>query len=107
MGETPLHRAASKEFSSETVHYLLKAGADIEAKSHEKGKYNWTPLFYAFEPKNNHLTFKHLLDQGANIHHKTGENWTPLHAACLKGDSVLVRQFMKRGSNPRSLTHVR
>lgn len=78
-GYTPLHRA-SYSGNKDCVNYLLKYGANIEAKTNE----GWTPLHCAVR-WNNVVVAEHLINRGADINAVSSGGNTPLHIAASNG----------------------
>lgn len=78
-GYTPLHRA-SYSGNKDCVNYLLKYGANIEAKTDE----GWTPLHCAVR-WNNVVVADHLIRKGANVNATSKGGNTPLHIVASNG----------------------
>jgi ankyrin repeat protein len=85
---------------TETVKYLLKAGADVNSSS--KNSFGVTPLQSAVA--GNHLEITRiLLEAGAspNVRERSGD--TPLHAAVQNGNVEIVRCLIFGGANVESI----
>lgn len=78
-GYTPLHRA-SYSGNKDCVNYLLKYGANIEAKTGE----GWTPLHCAVR-WNNVEVADYLIRKGANVNAASSGGNTPLHIVVSNG----------------------
>lgn len=78
-GYTALHRA-SYGGHKDCIKYLLKYGANIEAKTTD----GWTPLHCAAR-WNNIEVAEYLLERGADINAKSSGGNTPLHLAASNG----------------------
>lgn len=81
---TPLHRA-SYGGHKDCVKYLLKHGANIEAKTTDE----WTPLHCAVR-WNNVEVAEYLIKQGADINAKSEGGNTPLHIVASNGPYLLT-----------------
>ena len=81
----------------EKVKFLLKKGADIEART----SYGSTPLIIA--SYHGHIkVVKILLEKGADIEAKTyieSNTFTPLIMACRKGRVEVIKILVKEGAN--------
>jgi ankyrin repeat protein len=91
-GRTPLHLAADKAVSE----YLLKAGADIEARD-DRG---FTPLLRACQLGEEELVWS-LVKLGADVHAKDSVGRTTLHAASRADRVTLIELLVKLGCNPQ------
>lgn len=78
-GYTPLHRACYGAHR-DCVRYLLKKGANINAKTTD----DWTPLHCAVR-WNNIVIAEYLVEQGADINAKSSGGNTPLHIVASNG----------------------
>lgn len=78
-GYTPLHRACYGGHK-DCVRYLLKKGANIDAKTTD----DWTPLHCAVR-WNNIVVAEYLVKQGADINAKSSGGNTPLHIVASNG----------------------
>lgn len=78
-GYTPLHRA-SYGGHRDCVKYLLKKGANIEARTDE----DWTPLHCAVR-WNNIVVAEELVKAGANINAQSNGGNSPLHIVASNG----------------------
>lgn len=78
-GYTALHRA-SYGGHKDCIKYLLRHGADLEAKTTD----GWTPLHCASR-WNNIEVAEYLLESGANINARSSGGNTPLHLAASNG----------------------
>ena len=74
-----LDNAASRGYT-EVVSFLIKQGADVNAKRND----GWTPLHSAAYNRHED-TARILLTAGANVNAKTRRGTTPLHAAVSRG----------------------
>lgn len=97
---TPLHIAAdSKEDGSQMILLLLKAGADINART----AYGSTPLKMSLQVYAHDNNAKTLLENGADVNLANdyyGD--TPLHSAA-EGRFEIVKMLLERGANPNSV----
>lgn len=86
--EVPLHFAS---FSGriDIVELLINNGADINVKM---GNGN-TPLMGAAD----YETAKLLVENGADLKVRNQIDMTPLHAAASKGDTLLIKYYLKKG----------
>ena len=92
-GRTPLHLAA-QEGRTETVLFLIAAGAKVNAKS-QNGR---TPLHWAAE--NDHKeTVQALIDFGAEVNLADNSGDTPLHWAAYKGCTETLEALLNAGAN--------
>lgn len=94
---TPLHVAAdSKEDGSQMILLLLKAGANINART----DYGSTPLIMSLQVYVHSNNAKILLENGADVHLTNEYNgYTPLHSAA-EGRFEIVKMLLERGANP-------
>lgn len=81
---TPLHRA-SYGGRIDCVKYLLKHGANLEAKTVD----DWTPLHCAVRWNNIEIA-DYLIKKGANVNAKSTGGNTPLHVAASNGRYVIT-----------------
>lgn len=90
---TPLHRVA-KRGDAEVLVDLIKAGADISARS--KGGY--TPLHFA--ATNGHVSvIETLLRYGADVNARDKNHYTPLHLASAMCHMPAINALIKNGAN--------
>ncbi len=100
-GWTALHHAASCRFhwedNSGTVRILLKAGADIEAKT-TRGSI--TPLDLAVSTRETSCnTILALLEGGAAVNVRRAFGQTPLHGACNCSHADAVELLLRWGAD--------
>ena len=79
--------------SGEIVRYLIKNGADVNAKDNE----GYTPLYYAItleDMESAHI----LIENGSNVNERTEES-TLFHILVAKGNLELVKLAVERGAN--------
>lgn len=86
---TPLHRA-SYSGHRDCVKYLLKYGANIEAKTSE----DWTPLHCAVR-WNNIVVAEYLVNVGANVNAKSNGGNTPLHIVASNGRYTITGDIIQ------------
>jgi ankyrin repeat protein len=100
-GVTPLMHAVSYGRSSSVVHALIGAGADVNAKSEQEGRKNWTPLLYAIaSPYRNLAIVRELVLGGAEVNVTTANGITPLLLAVnLEDDPSFVQLFLDAGAD--------
>ncbi|MDR3231171.1 MAG: ankyrin repeat domain-containing protein [Synergistaceae bacterium] len=85
---TPLFFAAALGSSSDVVHGLIRAGADVNAAGKQEGREGWTPLLYALcGPRKSLPIVEELLKNGADANVAVGGGWTPLLFAAVIGDT--------------------
>jgi ankyrin repeat protein len=103
-GVTPLMRAAARGDFSSAVHDLLAAGANVDAKSREEGREDWTPLFYALTgPRRSPPVVRELTRHSADVNHVAPNGATPLLlAVCLGDNPALVKLLLDAGAAVRS-----
>jgi amino acid transporter len=90
---TPLHLAA--EFCSvETFNFLVRAGADIHARS-----YSETTPFYRACRGGNLSIIRTLKEHGADIDARTWDDWTPIYEAVGKGFENVVDLLLEWGAD--------
>lgn len=94
---TPLHHAAANGHL-EIVKVLIKAGANIEAKS----IYRVTPLHAACSVLNNEAVIEVLLKARANIEAKTSSGATPLHIAAAYRCRKNIKMLLLHGANAKA-----
>ncbi|MBC6428354.1 MAG: ankyrin repeat domain-containing protein [Cellvibrionales bacterium] len=115
MGWTPLHGAAAYG-SADTVRALLKAGAEIDARTTNDAE---TPLHKAAWFAKPDITAA-LLDAGADPNVRKDNGYTPLHFAAILTElhfpgqsraevmrlapskAKIVRALLSAGANPRA-----
>jgi len=97
-GWTPLHQVA-RYGTPETVAVLLKAGADLEARSNRAG---WTPLHHAAR-QGTPETVAALIDAGADFAARTKNGNTPLQLAAAHGKLENVEVLRAAGADPKVL----
>lgn len=88
-GNTPLHLAAQNG-QKQAVGFLLKFGADINAKNNNGD----TPLFTAIKYADNIDIFRYLCDNGAIVNIKDDDGHTLLHKAAMKGNLFIIYEFI-------------
>jgi ankyrin repeat protein len=100
-GVTPLMHAVSYGRSSDVVHALIATGADVNAKSAQEGRKNWTPLLYAIaSPYRNVAVVRELVLGGADVNVTTSNGSTPLLIAVnLEDDPSFVKLLLDAGAN--------
>ena len=97
-GFTPLHLAVLHK-RTEAMQFLVKLGADVNAKN----KDGETPLWIAISELKNPGIAELLLDLGANINARVRDlGMTPLDWAAFDGRLEMVRTLLKRGANPNA-----
>jgi len=67
------------------VQWLLKGGADREAKNND----GWTPLWFAAMQRHETI-MQRLLHERVDIERKDDAGWTPLHWAANNGRTAVV-----------------
>ncbi|PNH09548.1 Ankyrin repeat domain-containing protein [Tetrabaena socialis] len=92
-GWTALH-CASEKGHKEMVEVLLRAGADVAAKSTN----GWTALHLASQ-KGHTEAVKVLLRAGADVAVKSNNGWTALHLASQKGHTEPVEALLRSEAN--------
>lgn len=90
-GWTPLTLASSSGYYN-MVEYLVKKGADVNAKS----SYGWTALMWA-SMIGNFKIVKYLVENGADINAKNDYGWTASMWASMIGDFEIVNYLVKKG----------
>ena len=91
--DTKLILAANKGLTT-IVKYLIKAGADINAK--DGNGYN---VLHRASINKHEQIVKILLDAGADVNIKTTDGWTPLHLASSRGYEQIVKMLIKAGAD--------
>ena len=81
------------------IQYLLKRGADIEARTEN----NWTPLHLAFSNGDQDVV-NLLLDRGASIDAKTKDDLTALHLASFCGHQNVAKYLLDKGASINAKT---
>jgi len=99
-GLSPLHTAAAYD-RADVVKILLKAGASVSAKDHDKR----TPLHEAAWWGYANIA-KVLLEAGASVDAKTYAGWTPLHYAVAHGYPDVVKILLEAGASVDSKTNI-
>jgi len=92
--KTLLHHASRKNWF-DIVKYLVKSGADIEARDSTNGN---TPLHHA-AIKNNIEIVKYLIEHGADIHARSVLYNTPLHRAAYGKNFETVKYLLDCGAD--------
>lgn len=77
------------------VSFLVKKGADVNAKSVGVECY---PLYMA-AASNDANAVNFFLSKGAEINAKTYEDWTALHAACNRHYEKIIRLLIQKGAD--------
>lgn len=96
-GETPLHWAAGFNENPEVISALVKAGADLHARSSE---YGLMPLHMAATFNRNPHIVTTLLDSGAALNVHDEENMTPLHsAAAFNSNPEVTKTLIDAGAD--------
>lgn len=90
---TPLD-AAVRNGPPEVVEYLLKKGANVNAKTRD-GR---TALFQSVR-RGTTLATEVLIRHGANVNAQTEEGWVPLHIAIMNGMDSTVALLLASGAN--------
>lgn len=90
-GHTPLHRAVGGE-NITTIHKLLKAGANVDAKCQGE-----TPLHMA-APLGDVNIAEALLNHGADVNAVVIEHWTPLLIAIEGKDTEMAQVLINHGA---------
>ncbi|KAJ5234999.1 uncharacterized protein N7469_004167 [Penicillium citrinum] len=97
-GVTLLH-AAAENGSIDTVKFLVRKGANVNAASIDK----WTPLHNA--ASKGHIDIvAFLIDNGASINIKSGSGITPLHDAASTGQTSTIKFLLNRGAHLNELS---
>lgn len=95
----PLYEAASHGHV-DMVSWLLRNGADLEARS----QYQGTAL-HASAANGYSAVVQYLLEYGADIEAQDNAGWTPLHCAAKDGHEEVVRLLLQKGANIAARTH--
>lgn len=92
-------KAVQSNASLATISILLRAGADLEART----ELSWTPLIVA-SANNSAEVVQYLLDAGAEIEATAPEpeQYTPLIAAAAFNSPAVVRVLLRAGANPNT-----
>lgn len=94
-GDTPLDWAVSRNKDPMVIKALLKAGADVNARS----DYDNTPL-YGAAIFNNRAVIEVLLKAGADFHAQNKGGSTPLYgAAWANEDPAVIEVLLKAGAD--------
>ena len=99
-GFTPLHINVSgltdDQDRQEIIKLLHRAGADLEAKTYDKGL---TPLLHA-ALRNKPKCIATLISCGADVHAVEGNGATALHGAAFHGHCEVARVLLEAGADP-------
>ena len=100
-GDTILHlvcnsASITKDVSLEIVEFLLKHGADPNAKN----EHDWTPLHYTSFHSDDADIAELLLKHGADPNAKNDIDWTPLHCAIIFKVPEIVKLLLQNGATP-------
>jgi len=104
VGLSPLYIAAEKNLNAEVIKILLKAGADVNARSMggKKGERNYlgglSPLHGAARNSNIEVTVL-LLKAGADVKARSEIGFTPLAFAASNPNPEVVKVLLKAGSD--------
>ncbi len=99
-GISLLHVAAVNEKVA-VIKYLIKKGADVDAKENKDG---WTPLFAAAKKNPYPSVIRCLIKNGAKVNAKDQNGLTPLHLAAQSNPNVKVVQcLLKNGADVNSV----
>ncbi|MDR1731468.1 MAG: ankyrin repeat domain-containing protein [Synergistaceae bacterium] len=100
-GLTPLFHAAAFGRFSGTLHDLIQAGAEVNARGNQEGREGWTPLFYALNsPCKSLPVVEELLKNGAAVNMLSDAGQTPLFFAALIEDTpAFVHLLLKAGAD--------
>jgi ankyrin repeat protein len=97
-GITPLHFAAWHSRESETVRFLVEAGADIN----KKGDLGWTPLHLALMDYPDKKIAAYLISAGADIGAKDDDGWAPINLLRqLRWHDLIQSCHVKKGKQQR------
>lgn len=96
MFNTPLHDAASNEWSEGTqiAGILIARGAKIDARNHD----GYTPLHFAAEAGSRAMV-ELLLRAGASLQSRTGDGLTPLHCAARGNNRDAAEVLVSKGAD--------
>jgi ankyrin repeat protein len=93
---TSLHWATKYNSNAEIIKYLIKHGADVNAKN----IYDDTPLHFAAYANPNVDVMKCLIENGANINAKNNNSGTPLHRAAFNNPNIdVIKCLIKHGAD--------
>jgi len=95
-GFTPLHQAAFWE-KPEAIKALVRAGADLEAKTNTTTFHGAPPLHWA--ARGRIAATVALLDAGADPNSREIDGWTPLHQAAQYGTDKIIKSLVQAGAN--------
>jgi ankyrin repeat protein len=98
-GATLLHIAAAHD-SSKVVRFLLRKGADVEARTAQ----GHTPLHIAAQKDSEAVATRLLREGGAKIAAVTNTGFTPMHIAAENDAERVAALLMRSGANKRALT---
>lgn len=87
---TKLHHACDLGLTEQT-ELLIAAGADINARTLDKG---YTPLYIACARSESLGCIKLLIDAGADVNSASVDIGTPLHAACGRDGSLTCVELL-------------
>lgn len=93
VGSNPLAVACSHSRNVEIVKFLIKNGADVNARG-----YNGTFPLYQAVRKNRAAIADVLIQHGANVNAKNADGATALHYAALNGMESTVNLLLIRGA---------
>jgi ankyrin repeat protein len=98
---TPLILAATYARAPEAVHYLIKAGANVNVEGKQEGREGWTPLLYALNsPYKSFLVIKELVLAEADVNLIAPNCDAPLFFALNLGDDpAFVELLLDAGAN--------
>jgi ankyrin repeat protein len=92
---------ATRENNLPEIRRLLRAGADVDAKSSNGA----TPLSEA-SYRGHSQVFKELVEHGADIEAETSYGYRPLHLACNQGHLAVVNELLSPNDSNGATTSI-